>query len=77
MRSLHLAAWAPALAATALALPSQLTFSSAPPSALPLDLGSVLKDAWHGVQHSQPVGWAEDGVREFSHQVQESGILCT
>ena len=70
-------ALSPALAAaTALALPSQLTFSASSAST-PLDLGTVLKDAWHGVQHSQPIGWAEQGVREFSHSVQESGISCT
>jgi hypothetical protein len=70
-------ALSPALAAaTALALPSQLTFSASSAST-PLDLGTVLKDAWHGVQHSQPIGWAEQGVREFSHRVQESGISCT
>lgn len=71
-------ALSPALAAaTALALPSQLTFSASSAESTPLDLGTVLKDAWHGVQHSQPIGWAEQGVREFSHRVQESGISCT
>ncbi|BGP54355.1 hypothetical protein JCM8202_000788 [Rhodotorula sphaerocarpa] len=67
----------PALAATALALPSQLTFSSPESAGLgsdALDLGRVLKDAWHGLQHSQPIGWADKGVREFSHRVQDAGI---
>lgn len=69
----------PALAATALALPSQLTFSSPESAGLgsdALDLGRVLKDAWHGLQHSQPIGWADKGVREFSHRVQDAGISC-
>lgn len=67
----------PAFAATALALPSQLTFSSPANGLGQLDLGSALKDAWNGIQRSQPIGWLEEGVREFSTRVQDSGISCT
>lgn len=67
----------PALAATALALPSQLTFSSPANGLGQVDLSSALKDAWNGIQRSQPIGWLEEGVREFSTRVQDSGISCT
>lgn len=72
-----------ALAASALALPSQLTFAPAPAPA-PAAAESIarealvnpLRDAWKSVIGSEPVGWVADGVRKFSHQVVADGVDC-
>ncbi|GJN87394.1 hypothetical protein Rhopal_000343-T1 [Rhodotorula paludigena] len=64
----------PALAASALALPQQqqqqLRFSPPVADSLAIDLSQ----AWQGLVHSKPVGFAAEGVRKFSQQVRTDGI---
>lgn len=66
----------PALAASALALPQQqqqqLRFSPPVADSLAIDLSQ----AWQGLVHSKPVGFAAEGVRKFSQQVRTDGIDC-
>ncbi|BGP38602.1 hypothetical protein JCM10449v2_002537 [Rhodotorula kratochvilovae] len=61
-----------AFAASALALPSQLTFST--PNHLRTALEHPLKDAWKSIVGSEAVGYVADGVRKFSEQVTADGI---
>ncbi|PRQ73141.1 Alpha/Beta hydrolase fold [Rhodotorula toruloides] len=75
MRSHWITASAFAAAAhTALAAPQQLAFSAPSFSSLSrTSLDDALRSAWNGVQHSRPVGWAEEGVRKFTEVVDNAG----
>lgn len=78
MRSHWITASAIAAAAhTALAAPQQLAFSAPSFSSLSrTSLDDALRSAWNGVQHSRPVGWAEEGVRKFTEVVDNAGSNC-